>query len=191
MIYANTNWDVCDREGIPPELRNLMLDRETCLDKWQQHPHFAANAASLHGFHNNLRAATAQVLGDIESLMDSDADDAMDELPRYKRANHLAPQLIAVAHSHHHAEDHIYFPKYLESYPSLSRLFTLLEADHRVLEQSLDDLTSSMAELRHHKNQASVAKAHSDASKLGKVINRHLDDEEDIVMPAILGRATN
>ena len=82
------------------------------------------------------------------------------------------------------------FPQLLRAAPSLARPLNLLEADHIVLNAVLGPLERTLANLPAAAAPASawdeVAKA---SERVAKVARRHIADEEEIVIPAVLGEA--
>lgn len=108
----------------------------------------------------------------------------------------LGPRLsmfLNQLHHHHQVEDAHYFPIFRAADPKLARAFEILDADHHVLDETIAELASAgnaLAAAVHGGGDvpgASAALAERlTHGSLGLV--RHLDDEEDIVVPLILDR---
>ena len=90
---------------------------------------------------------------------------------------------------HHHIEDDHYFPQFKRVFPRLARPVDLLDGDHRVLEESLDAMERHLNALSAERvDRDAVGRALDDARELDCILGRHLADEEDIVIPALLQR---
>ena len=180
--YQNQELHVTTRTGFPASLKTDLIDGN--FTNWKQHPKFLMSGAALHAFHNRLRKACDTLTNELGNEASSHNKDAI----YHWRLPAFGQQIIEVAHSHHHAEDNFYFPQYRALFPQLDRPLDLLDGDHRVLEQSLDDLQASLGKLSESSTVDKWEKSRDIAEELGRVINRHLDDEEEIVMPAIIQR---
>ena len=179
--YQNQELHVSTRTAFPDGLLTDLIDGG--FTDWKQHPQFLMSGAALHGFHNRLRLACDSLTRELgDEVSNHDNDIYHWRLPAFGR------QIIDVAHSHHHAEDNFYFPQYQSLFPQLERPLSLLDGDHRVLEQMLDDLQLSLYKLNENSPVADWENCRDISEQLGRVIHRHLDDEEEIVMPAIMQR---
>lgn len=91
-------------------------------------------------------------------------------------------------YGHHNIEDTHYFPYFVQSFPELKQGFELLDNDHHLINAMLDDLSLLRRELFQMQNcQPDFAKKlHGSVCQTGILLNRHLIDEEDLVIP-ILG----
>ncbi|NVK31655.1 MAG: hemerythrin domain-containing protein [Gammaproteobacteria bacterium] len=181
-FYENAAFDVRTREMFPFELKGDCLAE--AFGDWKSHPGFLAHGSTLHGFHNRLRAAVdlfADEAGKEVLAFDEEA------LPHWQLLNY-GQQIVDVAHSHHHAEDHVYFPRYLAAFPQLERPLSLLDGDHKVLDESLDALEASVKALKPGATLHGWERSRDAAEQLQQIIHRHLDDEEEIVMPVLINR---
>ncbi|HZF28360.1 MAG TPA: hemerythrin domain-containing protein [Gammaproteobacteria bacterium] len=108
--------------------------------------------------------------------------------------------LLARLHGHHQVEDFEYFPALRAAEPRLARGFDALERDHDLLRglaatalSSLENLLDAAAEkdtqgraaARHAADRYGAA-----AAAFGVRLARHLGDEEELVVPVLLERAT-
>jgi len=93
---------------------------------------------------------------------------------------------------HHNVEDYNYFPLFRSHDKRLIVGFDLLEGDHEVIHEQLAisaDTGQKFIEALHQEGDARrfAADAYADnADRLLAWLLRHLDDEEDLVMPSIL-----
>ena len=98
-------------------------------------------------------------------------------------------------HHHHLIEDHRYFPVFMAAERRLVRGFEVLEADHGVIERAIGELAAASDGLLVALRTPSADLAGAEAALggvlpgfLGK-LERHLDDEEDLIVPLILERS--
>ena len=99
------------------------------------------------------------------------------------RLSQYGGTLLNELHGHHQIEDHHYFPKLVKCDARLEQGFELLEADHA----AMDGLLHSMAE-----GANAVLAGGEAAAFVGRIdsfatlLERHLTDEEEIIVPVIL-----
>lgn len=102
--------------------------------------------------------------------------------------------LVAAMHGHHQIEDYQYFPAFRRAEPRLARGFDLLEQDHTDLRIAVDAALAALVELRSAAersadaatlNLAAVRYGSTAAALCGSLL-KHLDDEEELVVPLLL-----
>lgn len=97
--------------------------------------------------------------------------------------------------THHKVEEYHYFPALAQADAKMARGIELLEGDHRVVHDRLmaayEAVVALDAAIRETPGDvASAAPAARDGiAALGASLARHLDDEEDIIVPLILDRS--
>ena len=105
--------------------------------------------------------------------------------PRFQR---LAGFLLGELETHHMVEDHHYFPRLVRLEPRLQRGFDLLDADHHALHDALEaagrDANALLRALRAGGREEAARMAEA-TDALGRLLDRHLADEEDIVAPIL------
>jgi hemerythrin-like domain-containing protein len=95
---------------------------------------------------------------------------------------------------HHQIEDHHYFPIFSIADARLTRGFEVLEHDHHALHANIErSVETANAMLQALGGDADVLRRASDdyaavGSTLLKGLMRHLEDEEDLIVPLILDR---
>jgi hypothetical protein len=95
-------------------------------------------------------------------------------------------------HGHHQVEDHIYFPKFRALDPRMAKGFDLLERDHKTIHKALVTSAKSSREFVESIGQGSdtsrsAGDAYStDSDLLLALLHRHLADEGDLIVPAML-----
>jgi hemerythrin HHE cation binding domain-containing protein len=114
----------------------------------------------------------------------------------------VAPRLrglIAAMQGHHQIEDFEYFPDFRRAEPRLAAGFDRLEREHAGLSRSVDAALATLAELHAAAERAAepasaaalnlAARRYVDAAAtLSADLLRHLHDEENLVVPLLLGR---
>lgn len=174
------------REGLPESLAYL---RSTYpRSSWPKHRNFGELSSFWLQTHQALRFEGAQ-LGDAVAEFRSGARNAAGLQPR------LAPQIsqfLQQLHAHHEIEDFAYFPKFRALDERMVAGFDLLERDHEIIHKAILDSARSaqgfLAVVGHGKNASlkAVESYSADADRLLALLLRHLSDEEDLIIPAML-----
>lgn len=177
------------RAGLPDALRTLL---ETYpRENWEAHGNFAGLVEFWLDRHMMFRRLQKTLLEDAEEFIDraSEPQGYASRLSRY------GSMFVGELHGHHHVEDEHYFPILSARETPLARGFEILDHDHRALDRHLNTFverantiirTSDTAEMREL-----VGKFHSEISHFGDFLNRHLIDEEELVVPVILKYGPN
>ena len=95
---------------------------------------------------------------------------------------------ILKLHQHHGVEDEGFFPEFVSLYPQLAPAFEILGHDHEYLNALLDKLQSQNDELARSEieDKELAEQLHETLVKVTDLLQQHLTDEEDLVIP-ILG----
>ncbi len=104
--------------------------------------------------------------------------------------------LIAAMQGHHQIEDFHYFPAFRRAEPDLVPAFERLEREHESLSGAVDAALAALGELRaaaqspieaaESATQQLAAQRYIDAAAaLCRALERHLDDEESVVVPLL------
>ena len=177
--------DLSAREGLPDALRVLLRDHPR--EGWDRDPNFHGLVSFWIDRHLMFRRLLGTMSGDARSFLDR----GMDPRTYAGRLARLGQMFVAELHGHHGIEDAHYFPVLARAEPRIARGFALLEADHEALDPEL----AVFAEAANGVLGAVAAGAPStDAGaaflvRLGameRLLDRHLTDEEDLVVPVIL-----
>ena len=91
-------------------------------------------------------------------------------------------------HQHHGVEDDGFFPEFVSMYPKLAPAFEILGHDHEYLNELLDKLQIQNDQLARSEveDKALAEELHDTLVKVTALLQQHLTDEEDLVIP-ILG----
>ncbi len=96
--------------------------------------------------------------------------------------------------THHQIEDHHYFPRFRAAEKRLGKGFEVLESDHHVIHGSMVKVAGAAnAFLQSGMGPGDAARLAGDryaeaSAELLQRLMRHLDDEEDLIVPLILER---
>lgn len=172
------------RPGLPDALRALLADYPRT--DWTLHRNFDGLVSFWMDRHLNFRQLTARMQSQVQQVLDGGAD------PEQFAAalSHTGGQFLTELHGHHSIEDQHYFPALTRLQPRLERGFAMLEADHQALDQHLHAFTTSAnAVLSNWQTPALLthtATFAADLTAITALLNRHLIDEEDLIVPVIL-----
>jgi len=179
------------RSGWPAALKAL-LERYP-REQWQGHANLGEMARFWLSRHDMFRELAEAIAG-------IDAAFRAGKIPPAEFPGLLVPRLqflLSQLGVHHQIEDLHYFPIFSAAEPRLKRGFEVLEADHHAIHADM----AATAESANALLRALAAAAgepgalkrrgedYSGASgRLIKGLTRHLDDEEDLIVPLILDR---
>ncbi len=178
------------RTGWPEEMRRL-------LDKyprpWTDRPDLGQLSRFWLGRHDMFRELNAAL------LQASDALKAGTVPPEAFRTWFL-PRIrffLGELNGHHMIEDQHYFPVLIGMEADLARGFDVLEADHETIHEGLvtlqgagNDLVQALAGPPDRVRFAADAMS-GRLDDFLKSLLRHLDDEEDLIIPILLDRGEN
>lgn len=173
------------RTGLPEELRILL---KTCpRDEWRGHANFDGLTEFWLERHRGFRELVSHILGETESVLKDELDTPTFATRLYRHGSLFVGQL----HEHHNVEDVHYFPLLLQFDRRLARGFEILDRDHVVLDGELHRFTENTNTVLRALQADSLEKAalsryRDGISTLDGLLDRHLLDEEEIVIPTIL-----
>lgn len=178
--------DIETRSGLPPEMQTLL--RTLPRDGWQAHPGFAESTRNWMRAHAGFRQLSALLQDDTESFLDGD----MPENTYSGRMAHVGNLLVRNLHGHHTWEDRRFFPELTAADPRFAHGLDMLESDHAALDELLDRLTRAgnrtvqLATLDPRQMAEEARPLRDHAETLCGFLDRHLTDEEDLVVPIVL-----
>ncbi|KPQ06576.1 MAG: Hemerythrin HHE cation binding domain [Rhodobacteraceae bacterium HLUCCA12] len=174
-----------NRSGLPDALR-ILLEKYP-RDLWKNHSNFDGLTRFWLERHLMFRQVLGQLQGESQAFLNGDADPQT----HASRTARMAGFLIEQLHGHHQIEDHHYFPQLAAAETRLERGFEILDSDHHALDghlRALADDTNAMLRAIAEGQDARLP-AGALEQRLGRFhhfIDRHLTDEEDLVVPVIL-----
>jgi hemerythrin-like domain-containing protein len=177
------------RSGWPEDLRVLVARYPR--EQWDTHPNLGETARfwlSRHVMFRELSDAIEQIAALFRA----------GRLPPEEFARQFVPRLqfmLDQLNVHHQIEDIHYFPIFRAADDRLARGFDVLEGDHHHIHGDMA-LTAETANalLRSLQGGGDTMRRCSDnyadaSGTLLKGLVRHLDDEEDLIVPLILDRS--
>jgi hemerythrin-like domain-containing protein len=179
-----TDLSLDTRTGLPEALRVLLA--EYPRDGWAAHPQFHGLVSFWLERHMMFRQLMEHMGRETEAFLDGKRDPSgfAQGIGRY------GGLFVNQLHGHHQIEDHHYFPILRDRDTRITRGFDLLDADHHALDGILERFVGqangaiSGATGRDPKKAAGVL--HEGLADLERLIDRHLTDEEDLIVPVIL-----
>lgn len=176
------------RSGWPDDLRVLVARYPR--EQWDAHANLGEMARfwlSRHAMFRELSAAIEQITAQFRAQVLPPAEFARQFVPRLQ---FMLDQLNV----HHQIEDLHYFPIFRAADARLVRGFDVLEGDHHHIHADMartaENANALLQALRADADTLRrCGDAYADSSgALIKGLIRHLDDEEDLIVPLILDR---
>lgn len=176
------------RRELPADLRYL-LERYP-RTQWQAHANLGDMAQFWLQRHDMFR--------ELGGMLGSSVSDYREgRLEAQPFASFFVPRLqffLQQLHGHHQIEDLHYFPVFTRAETGLKRGFDLLDSDHHVIHDALDrnahGANAFLGKLGEGRDAARFAADSyaKDTEDLVAMLLRHLEDEEDLIIPVILDR---
>lgn len=177
-MSESTEFALTHRDHMPDALRTLLesFPREA----WGSHPHFTGLVEFWMDRHLMFRRLMASLQKDAEAAIDR----TIDPQTHKGRLSRTGGMLVSQLHGHHQIEDHHYFPALSGMEPKLHSGFEILDADHLALDGLLDRFTRSANDVLQGQGEAGAF--HAELVSFDALLHRHLEDEEDLIVPVIL-----
>jgi len=176
---------LADRAGLPDALRVLLEAHPR--PGWEAHPEFDALTRFWLDRHLMFRRLQARLVEETQGFLDGGAPSRAFGA----RLSRLAGLYLGELHGHHRIEDAHYFPQLRAQDARLEAGFDLLDRDHHELDAGLHGLADrANAVLRGLDDPARSRDAAGGLlaalEGFGGFLDRHLTDEEELVVPVIL-----
>ena len=179
------------RAGLPEALQVLLRDYPR--DLWTSHRNFDGLTRFWLERHAMFRQLLAQLQADGQGFLDR----RIDPRAHARQTQRLAGFLLNELHGHHQIEDVQYFPLLSGLERRLGAGFDLLDADHHALDGHLhalaertNALLSAIAEGGPPgRAQDAAGRLQTALDGFAPFLDRHLIDEEDLVVPVLLHHA--
>jgi iron-sulfur cluster repair protein YtfE (RIC family) len=174
------------RSGLPDELAYLRPLYER--SGWRTHTNFGQLSAFWLHVHDSLREE-----GTFLQRLTADFHEGRIDAVSYPRV--LGSNLqhyLQHLNGHHQIEDHVYFPKFRSLDPRMAAGFDLLEKDHDHIQHELHACAERANQFLAafssggDKLQCAAQSYAEVADRLLALMLRHLADEEDLILPAML-----
>ncbi len=176
------------RTGLPEEWRFLLADYPK--ESWRSHTKLGEHAKFWLSIHRHFRIMGAHLISTSEDYREGRV--TVEEF----RSN-MAPRLqqfLGTLDHHHRIEDNVFFPNFMAAEKRLVKGIELLEEDHHVIDAEVHhmiDVANALLQTG-PKDSDGLKRNSADFAESGirivKLLGRHLDDEEEIVVPLLLDR---
>jgi len=181
-----THLSIHTRDGWPPEIATLLGDYPR--EAWNSHPDLAQSTRNWMGAHQGFRALSGLVRSETEGFLDRarEGDDYAGRLSYY------GGRLVGNLHGHHTWEDRAFFPEIREVDGRFDQGLETLERDHEALDATIAQLTEEanrvikLVQLDETQARSEAGALHETASRIERFLERHLADEEDLIVPILL-----
>jgi len=172
------------RRGLPAEYQVILA--ELPRKGWPDHRDFNGLAAFWLDRHLAFRHTLQRLRADTEARIDRKLAPEAFAGRLVRQGSGLLSDLIG----HHQIEDDAYFPKLARLEPRIARGFDMLDADHHALHDLIDRFAKGANAALQAKDEATArektARFLADLKDFDRLLARHLDDEEDLVLPVVL-----
>lgn len=181
-------FDIHDRAGLPDALQVLLKDFPR--EAWNADPGYSALIRFWLERHVMFRRVLDVMISEVEDTLNGQMD------PKVYAA-HLARYgqfFIHELHTHHTIEDQQYFPKLKTMDDRLGWGFDLLDRDHHAIDDHLNGFAEDAQKLLGIIGSGSDERPmleifEARLTGTNRILDRHLTDEEDLIVPVILKHA--
>lgn len=165
--------DLRRRTGLPATLRSGLTDRAARSD-WPTHASYPRAAKLLLEIHRHLRGQADSLARASELAADPPGNE-----PLWAAVARAVGQLVDLTAAHHGIEDAYLYPALLRVRPGLTDPIALLADDHRALDVAFEEMERAV-------DDRAAARLRDATAVLARLLGRHLEDEEEIVVPVLL-----
>lgn len=173
------------REGFPDALRVLLKDYPR--EAWENHDSFSA----LIRFWLERHLMFRRLLEALESETVRALEGNMEARLYVARLSRYGSLFVGELHGHHMVEDTHYFPQLRPLEASLVSGFDILDRDHHAIDGHLERFTNDANAIFHFVGEngdwkAATGEFRTGLQHLTRFLDRHLIDEEELVVPVLL-----
>jgi hemerythrin-like domain-containing protein len=172
------------RLQLPADYQLILADYPR--EGWQGHVDFNGLAAFWLDRHLEFR----QVLQRLRSEAEARIDGSLAPEAYAARLQRMGSQFLNGLIGHHQIEDDAYFPELARLEPTIARGFEMLDSDHHALHTLIESFAKGGNAVLMAPDEAAGREAaaafHCHLGKFQRLLARHLDDEEDLVLPVVL-----
>ena len=173
------------REKFPDALRVLLEDYPR--EAWEGHDNFSA----LIRFWLERHLMFRRLLEALDSETMRALDGNMAARLYVARLSRYGSLFVGELHSHHTVEDTHYFPQLKPLEVGLESGFDILDRDHHAIDGHLESFTDDANAIMRAVSESGDWKAptgrfRTGLQRLTRFLDRHLVDEEELVVPVLL-----
>ena len=169
------------RRSLPSELKTFLLKYPR--PDWETHPNFNKFSEFWLRRHQMFRELGGHLISLSQSMLDRNIDEKEYQRQLFRFSEFTLQQL----HIHHMMEDTYFFPEIGGQDTRVGKAIELLESDHVEISKLINRYSSILNSCL--TPTETIAKADSLLNlqrDFNKALRRHLDDEEEIIVPAAL-----
>lgn len=180
-----TELALAKRDGLPDALRVLVA--EYPRDGWTSDPGFEGLVRFWLDRHLMFRRLMTEMTKNTQAMLDKKLDPQ-----RYLAAlSRYGGMFVNGLHEHHTIEDDHYFPKLAAMDARIESGFAILDKDHHTLDAFLQKFVEGANMVLRTADdttrlQTAAGRLHTQLTDLERLLDRHLQDEEDLIVPLIL-----
>ena len=171
------------RSGLPEALRVLLEDYPR--EAWEADPGFGQLIRFWLDRHMMFRNLSARMTEDAQTAVEGNTDQQ-----RYAAGlSRVGGMFVNNLHGHHQVEDAHYFPVLSQHDSRLDRGFAMLDADHHALDGQLAGFVTranAVLQAEGAARQTATGRFLDELGTLAPLLERHLTDEEDLIVPVLL-----
>ncbi|PCH61995.1 MAG: hypothetical protein COC19_03540 [SAR86 cluster bacterium] len=180
MTNTNSLWVLNQRTQLPQEIIPSLLSPQR--SQWKKHPRIGT-VDIFFTYHEYLRQTSLSLKTSLELLLNENQASTVN-LDKIKT---IAGELIHHTRHHHSIEDKHYFPSIMRQFPQLERGLNMLDADHDMIVSHLNQIEIIASNMPSVKNSTEwLNQLHQHVAILATILPRHFQDEEEIIIPALL-----
>lgn len=174
------------RTGLPDALRVLLHDYPR--SQWEADKGYNGLIRFWLDRHMMFRRILEQLQTHTESVIDRHMDLRLFQ----QQTGRLGSTFVQELHGHHSIEDGRYFPVLQQKDARIARAFELLDHDHHALDGHLNTFVEHANAALQVRTAGDVAigQFHATINDLARMLDRHLIDEEEVIVPVILRYGT-
>lgn len=183
-----TDYPLESRDRLPDALRVLLEDYPR--EAWEADPGFGGLVQFWLQRHLMFRRMMELMSTETETMLDGG------EAARFGQAvSQIGSRFVGELQMHHQIEDAHYFPVLAAHDPRIRKGFEILDKDHHALDGHLAGFVSSANAALQGLSSAEdpkrlVSGFQDELARLTALMDRHLEDEEELVVPVILAHGT-
>ena len=174
------------RARLPEDLRFLLAAYPRRI--WGDHANFGPTTR----FYLDRHAMFREALSVLRRITDEGLDARRPPAAAGRDLGRVGTFFLRELTGHHQIEDAHYFPALVRLEPRLIRGFDILDADHHALHDRLDRFAATanaaLQGLGGADPKRGLAALAEELRGLDRLLDRHLEDEEELVIPVMLDR---
>jgi len=178
--------DLTARPSLPDDLKVLLGAYPRAV--WGDHPNFGP----MTRFYLDRHAMFREALGVLNKQTEDAIDKRLDPDAYGRNFARIASFFLQQLTAHHHIEDMSFFPALTRLEPRLAHGFEMLETDHVAIHGALEEFQGDgntlLQALAEGPPDLALGRMQGALADMEALLNRHLTDEEDLVVPIILDK---